>query len=274
MAVAAVGSDTGGSVRIPAAFGGLVGLKTTDGTVPTDGCVALSTTLDTLGPITRTVEDAWHLLRALSGETPAPFAPDGVKGLRLLAPSTVLQEGLEAEVAAAFGRACEQLTAQGAAVATRELPVLAEISGLYGRYGSFAALESLALYEDLLEREGADFDPRVAARILQGRSRTATDYIRLGYERRRLQREFWGACSGFDAVLAPTVAILPPKVNDLETDAAYYAANAAVLRNTTVFNILGGPAVSVPCGEMVGMMIAARPQQEALVLSVARALEA
>ena len=274
LAAAAVGSDTGGSVRIPAAFGGLVGLKTTDGTVPTDGCVALSTTLDTLGPITHTVEDAWHLLRVLAGEVPTPFAPGDVKGLRLLAPSTVLQEGLETEVAAAFGRACERLIARGATVETCELPVLAEISGLYGRYGSFAALESLALYEDLLGREGANFDPRVAARILQGRSRTATDYIRLGYERRRLQREFWGACRGFDAVLAPTVAILPPKVTDLETDAAYYATNAAVLRNTTVFNILGGPAVSVPCGEMVGMMIAARPQQEALVLTVARALEA
>lgn len=273
LACAAVGSDTGGSVRIPAAFNGLVGLKTTDGMVPTDGCVALSTTLDTLGPITRTVEDAWHLWRALSGETPAPFAPGEVRGLRVLAPSTVLQEGLGDEVAAAFAGACGALTAQGATVETRELPVLAEINGLYGRFGSFAAMEALALYEDLLERERPGFDPRVAARILQGRSRPATDYIRLGLERKRLQREFWTVCEGFDVVLAPTVSALPPKLTDLEADDAYYAANAAVLRNTTVFNILGVPAVSVPCGEMVGVMIAARPCQEALVLSLAHALE-
>lgn len=273
LACAAVGSDTGGSVRIPAAFNGLVGLKTTDGMVPTAGCVPLSTTLDTLGPMTKTAEDAWHLLRALAGETPAVFAPAAVRGLRLLAPTTVLQEGLDAEVAAAFAGACEALRARGATVVVRELPVLREIDGLYGLYGSFAALEALALYEDLLEREGPNFDPRVAARILQGRSRTAVDYIRLGFERRRLQQAFWRACEGFDALLAPTVATLPPTLASLEQDEAYLASNATVLRNTTIFNLLGVPAASVPCAPLVGVMIAARPRQEALVLSLARALE-
>jgi len=273
LACAAIGSDTGGSVRIPAAFNGLVGLKTTDGAIPTEGCVALSTTLDTLGPIAKTVEDAWHLWRVLLGEGPTPFVPDAVKGLRLLAPTTVLQEGLDAEVAAAFAGACEALRAQGATVEAREIPLLDEINGLYGRFGSFAAMEALALYEDLLERERPRFDPRVAARILQDRRRTATDYIRLELERKRLQREFWTACKGFDGVLAPTVCALPPKLTDLETDDAYYAANAVVLRNTAIFNLLGVPAASVPRGPLVGVMVAARPQGEALVLSVARALE-
>lgn len=273
LACAAVGSDTGGSVRIPAAFNGVVGLKTTDGAIPTKGCVALSTTLDTLGPITKTAEDAWHLWRALAGETPAAFAPAAVRGLRLLAPTTVLQEGLDAEVAAAFAGACEALRAQGATVVVRELPVLTEIDGLYGRYGSFAALEALALYEDLLEREGPNVDPRVAARILQGRSRTATDYIRLGLERKRLQQAFWRACEGFEALLAPTVATLPPTLTSLANDEAYLKDNSKVLRNTAVFNILGVPAASVPCAPPVGVMVAARPQQEVLVLSLARALE-
>ena len=278
LACVAVGSDTGGSVRIPAAFNGLVGLKTTDGSIPTDGCAALSTTLDTLGPITRTVEDAWHLWRALMGEPPAPFTPDAVKGLRLLVPTTVLQEGLDAEVAAGFAGACDALRAQGVTLETRPVPVLAELNGLYGRFGSFAAMEALALYEDLLEREGERVDPRVASRILQARSRSATDYIRLGFERRRLQRAFWDVCRGFDAVLAPTVAVLPPELSELVTDDdAYVSANAAVLRNTTIFNLLGVPAVSVPCAPnvdaMVGATVAARPQGEALVLGVARALE-
>ncbi len=277
LACAAIGSDTGGSVRIPAAFNGLVGLKTTDGAVPTEGCVALSTTLDTLGPITRTAEDAWHVWRALSGAATAPFEPGRIAGLRVLTPTTVLQEGLDGEVAEAFSRVCIRLSELGATLETRPLPVLAELNGLYGRFGSFAALESLALYEGVLEQRRADFDPRVASRILQGRSRSATDYIRLGFERTRLQTAFWEACADFDAVLSPTVASLPPKLTDLKTDDAYLAANNRVLRNTAVFNLLGVPAVSVPCASpanpMTGAMIAARPGREALVLAVAAALE-
>lgn len=272
LACVAVGSDTGGSVRIPAAFNGLVGLKTTDGTIPTDGCVALSTTLDTLGPMARTTGDAWHLWCALAEETPAPFPQGDVNGLRLLIPTTVVQEGLDAEVAAAFQGACDALRARGATLETRAVPVLSELNGLYGRFGSFAALEALALYEDLLEREGERFDPRVASRILQGRSRSAADYIRLGFERKRLQHAFWKACESFDAVLAPTVAILPPKLNDLATDEAYVTANAAVLRNTALFNLLGVPAVSVPRAPTVGVMVAARPRCETLVLAVAQVL--
>lgn len=273
LAGAAIGSDTGGSVRIPAAFNGLVGLKTTDGAVPTAGCVALSSTLDTLGPITRTVADAWHVWRVLTGEPPAPFAPREVRGLRLLAPTTVLQEELDAEVKAAFEAACEALREQGATVEVCDLPSLAELNSLYGRFGSFAAMEAFALYEDRLQGRGEGFDPRVSARILASRGRSAADYIRLGYERRRLQRAFWVACEGFDAVLAPTVAVLPPRVADLREDEAYFAANALVLRNTTLFNLLGVPAVSVPCAPMIGLMVAARPHQEALTLAVGSALE-
>lgn len=269
LACAAVGSDTGGSVRIPAAFNGLVGLKTTDGAISTEGCIPLSSTLDTLGPITKTPEDAWHVWRVLAGKPPAPFTPQGVAGLNLFAPRTVLQEGLDAEVALAFRDACERLRARGATVETLELPVLGEIDALYRRYGSFAAMEALALYEAVLDEKAELFDPRVAARILQSRTRTASDYICLGYERKRLQRAFWRACSGFDAVLSPTVAVLPPAISSLEADDAYFAANAVVLRNTTVFNLLGTPAVSVPCGEMVGLTVVARPHLEPLVLRVA-----
>ncbi|MCK6040290.1 amidase family protein, partial [Klebsiella quasipneumoniae] len=127
-------------------------------------------------------------------------------------------------------------------------------------------------YEELLETQTSLFDPRVSARILASRGRTASDYICLGFERRRLQLEFWGSCTGFDAVLAPTVACLPPYLKDLAEDDAYFRANARVLRNTQVLNLLGVPALSVPCGRMVGVSVAARPREEALVLSVADAL--
>ena len=273
LACAAIGSDTGGSVRIPAAFNGLVGLKTTDKTISTEGCVPLSTTLDTLGPLTRTAEDAWHVWRALLGAAPAPFVPTSVTGLRVLAPTTVLQKDLDDEVAAAFTAVCEQLVHLEVSLETHPLPVLDELNGLYGRFGSFAALEALALYEDLLG-PGSEVDPRVATRILAGRSRSAADYIRLGFERTRLQKVFWEACADFDVVLAPTVAALPPKLTDLQTDEAYFTANSRVLRNTAIFNLLGVPAISVPCAPLVGVMVAARPGQEALVLSVAAALGA
>ena len=278
LAAAAVGSDTGGSVRIPASFNGLVGLKTTDGAISTDGCVPLSTTLDTLGPITKTVEDAWHLLRGLLGVPHAPFEPYPVAGLRLLAPVSVLQEDLEPPVARAFEETCKRLEAEGATVETLETPLLNNIPEAYARYGTFAGMESLALYEEMLERSGDRVDPRVSTRILQNRGRGVADYIRLGYERRRIQHTFWERYAPFDAVLTPTVAVLPPKIADLAEDTAYFKANSLCLRNTMIFNFLGVPAVSVPCattpeGLSIGFMIAARPFEEELVLSVAHAVE-
>jgi aspartyl-tRNA(Asn)/glutamyl-tRNA(Gln) amidotransferase subunit A len=277
LACAAVGSDTGGSVRIPAAYNNLVGLKTTDGSIPMEGITPLSITLDTLGPIARTVEDGWHLWRALSAQAPAPFAPDDVKGLKLLAPVAVLQEGLDPSVEEAFVETCALLETLGAQVRRDEGAILREIGAAHGRYGSFPSLEALALYEDLIEARGEDMDPRVSTRILQFRDRKAKDYIRLVLKRKEIQKAFWAEFGDIDAIVAPTVAVLPPRFADVEMDEAYFRLNNLVLRNTMVFNFLGVPAVSVPAGFKeglpVGFMIAARPHGEALALSVAHALE-
>ena len=128
-------------------------------------------------------------------------------------------------------------------------------------------MESLALYEEMLERSGDHVDPRVSTRILQNRRRGTADYIRLSHERKRIQHAFWERYAPFDAVLAPTVAVLPPKIADLAEDTAYFKVNSLVLRNTMMFNFLGVPAVSVPCattpeGLSIGFMIAARPFEE------------
>jgi aspartyl-tRNA(Asn)/glutamyl-tRNA(Gln) amidotransferase subunit A len=279
LACCAIGSDTGGSVRIPAAFNGLVGLKTTDGDIPTEGCVALSTTLDTLGPMAKTVEDAHHLWRALKALPSAPLEPVTLQGLTVLAPTTVLQEGLDPDVAEAFERTCARLEQAGAALEVRELPLLAEIPETVARYGSFASHEALALYQEMLERNGERMDPRVVKRVLKFRASPASDYIRLTYARRRIQRAYREACRGIDLVTAPTVAILPPKIADLAEDKAYFETNAKILRNTSIFNFLGVPALSVPCaraseGLSVGFMLAARSHQEELLLAAGRALDA
>lgn len=272
LACAAVGSDTGGSVRIPASFNGIVGLKTTDGLIPMGGCVPLSTTLDTLGPMARTAEDAWMLFCALAGRPYAPLErPTGP--LTLLAPTTVLQEKLEPAVATAFAGVCERLERRGHRVIGGELPVLSEIPELYRSYGNFAGHEALALHGELLERFGAEVDPRVLKRILAFRGRPAVDYLRLSYARERLRREFWLGRERVDAVIAPTVSILPPRIGDLATDDAYFEANGLCLENTMIFNFLGGPAASVPtavsAGNLpVGVMIATAPGGEEQALGI------
>ncbi|HEX7004225.1 MAG TPA: amidase family protein [Trueperaceae bacterium] len=274
LACAAVGSDTGGSVRIPAAFNGLVGLKTSEGAIPTDGCTPLSVTLDTLGPITRDIGDAWLLYRALAALPPAPLPQPPVR-LRLAAPTTVLHDSLDPRVEAGFAAGLERLERLGHEVVRLESPILGEIEEAIGRYGSLASHEAFAMYEELIEERGDLMDPRVSRRILAVRGRPSSDYLRLLLSRRGWQRRFWAQMQEFDAVVAPTVAILPPRVSDLAEDASYYEANRLCLRNTTIFNYLGGASLSVPVEAQspVGLMISGPPSNEGLLLAIGRLFE-
>jgi aspartyl-tRNA(Asn)/glutamyl-tRNA(Gln) amidotransferase subunit A len=277
-AVAAVGSDTGGSVRIPAAFQGLVGLKTTDGAIPTDGAVALSTTLDTLGPIARDAADAWALWRAMAALPVTDLEEAPARG-RFWAPPTVWRDDLEPGVRTRFEAALSALRAAGHEVVEDPLPELAELDALFARFGSFAAHEAWALYEGMLDEHGARMDPRVVGRIRAVAGRPASDYLRLTYARHRLRTAVWVAAVGYDALLAPTVAVPPPEIAVLEaSDDAYFAANARVLRSTTVVNLLGAPSATVPIGldEMglpVGLMITTSPGEDASALAWAAAVE-
>ncbi|MEM7739080.1 MAG: amidase family protein [Deinococcota bacterium] len=278
LACAAIGSDTGGSVRIPAAFNGIVGLKPTDGTISNEGVVALSTTLDTLGPMARTVTDTWHLWRALAGNPPQGFLPASPKGLRLLAITNPFQEGLDEAVSAGFQQGCDAFEALGTALTQQPLDAMRDVERLFTDYGNFAGYEALVWHEDILENQLDNIDPRVSKRILKAEGLPASRYIKLGYERPKVCAAFWEACDGFDAIIAPTVPILPPKIDSLGNEDEYFRVNGLCLRNTRIFNMLGVPAVSVPCattgdGLSIGMMIATRPHQEALALSLAYALE-
>jgi len=277
LAAAAVGSDTGGSVRIPAAVNGIVGLKTTDGLLPTDGAVPLSTTLDTLGPMARDCDDAWALFTAMAALPVTTLQPVEVR-LSLLAPTTLLTEGLEPDVRAGFEAALATLEGLGHEVVTRSLPLLAEAPELYRRYGSFAGHESWTLYETELTERADEMDPHVTHRMTEYANSPSSNYIRLHHGMRDLRRRFWSELAGVDAIVAPTLPILPPRIADLDDDDAYFRANGLLLRNTAPFNVLGCPAASIPCavtqgGLSVGLMIVTRPGEDELALRIGKQFE-
>lgn len=278
LAMAAIGSDTGGSVRIPAAFNAIVGLKTTNALIPTDGVVPLSTSLDTIGPMTKTVEDAWHIYRALAAKNVKAFETNPNRKLKLLVPKNLVFDNIDAEVKKAFEKAIEIFESYGHKVEYKEILEFNELYDLLARYGGLASHEALAIYEDLLLSRQNEFDPRVASRILQFKNnpRSSSDYLRLTYKRKELVARFWQKYASYNAILSPTVAILPPKIKTLEgSDEAYFRANGLCLRNTMLFNYLSGPALSVPIAKdkPIGLMIAAAPYQEKAVLEIATVIE-
>lgn len=274
---AALGSDTGGSLRIPAALQGLVGFKSTQRLVPLDGAVPLSTTLDTAGAITRTVRDAVLLHGILAARVPQP-SPRPLSALRLAVPRTLMTEGLDADVGRAFELALSRLAEAGAQLQEIPLAPLTELPEMQAR-ANFAAAESWAWHRDRLASRGADYDPRVAQRIRTGEAMRAGDYINLLQARRRWIIRIETELTGFDAVLSPTVPMVAPALAPLvNSDQRFFAINAMLLRNPAVVNMLDGCALSLPCqsaGQMpVGLMVWAPGGHDDAVLGAALAIEA
>ncbi len=276
----AVGSDTGGSVRIPAAFNGLVGLKPSRGALSMHGVAPVSRTLDTLGPLARGVADAWVLWSAMRGEGGWPFAPHDLEGLRIAAPVDLWRDDLDADVAAGFAWGVDALARAGLAPQDVEGAVLTEIDAVYAAAPGLGTIEALAGFGWLLDAREPGIDPRVVRRIRAGAAATGADLARLLAERERLERAFWRAFEGYDVLVAPTVACLPPRLEDVaDPDAPSFAtSNARVVRNPRVANYVGAPAATVPAlvdglRAPVGFMVMARPGHERLVMSVATVLE-
>jgi amidase/aspartyl-tRNA(Asn)/glutamyl-tRNA(Gln) amidotransferase subunit A len=273
---AALGSDTGGSLRIPAALQGLVGFKSTARLVPTDGCIPLSPTLDTAGAITVSVRDAVILHTVLADRTPR-LRGRPVTALRLAVPRTTLLDGLDSEVARTFEDTLRQLRDAGALIVEIELPSLAEVATLQAG-GGFAAVESWAWHRRRLADHEADYDPRVAARIRRGQALSAADYIDLQRARDHWIRGLEAALAPYDALLSPTVPIVAPPIEPLlRNDEAFFATNALLLRNPSVVNLLDGCALSLPChapGDWpVGLMVWGPALSDDTVLDVALAVE-
>jgi aspartyl-tRNA(Asn)/glutamyl-tRNA(Gln) amidotransferase subunit A len=276
MAHGALGTDTGGSCRIPAAYNGIVGFKPTQRRVPLDGGVPLSFTLDSFGPLGRTVGCCAVLDAVLANEAIVPLQPRPIKGMRLAVPTTVALDELDDEVARTFERALETLSRQGALIERIAVPEFLDV-GVMNTKGGFAAAESFAWHRYLIVSHGDVYDPRVSLRILRGESISAADYIDLLEARKSLIARATVRLAPYDALVLPTTANTPPRIADLADDKAFTKANLLSLRNCTLINMIDGCAISLPChreGEVpVGLMVAASGGSDRRVFELAAAME-
>jgi aspartyl-tRNA(Asn)/glutamyl-tRNA(Gln) amidotransferase subunit A len=277
MAHAALGTDTGGSCRIPAAFTGLVGYKPTARRVPRQGVIPLSPSLDSVGPIARSVH-CCAVLDALLADERLPEAADlPLSSLRFAIPKTVVLDGLDRSVADDFQAALSRIAASGARLEEIELPEFNDIRAAHTK-GSLASAESYAWHRPLLAKLASHYDPRVRSRIEAGANQTAADYIDLLQARARLTASANERLAEFDAFLMPTVPVIAPRLDDLQNDVHYYRTNALVLRNSLLVNFLDGCAISVPMHEPgqapTGLTLAGCHDTDRHLLRCAAAVEA
>jgi len=278
MAVAGIGSDTGGSVRIPAALCGLTGFKPTAARVPLTGVLPLSTSLDSIGAIAPSVACCAILDAIMAGEEERLPRPANLAGLRLAVPTTLALDGMDEDVARAFEAALSSLSAAGARIDEIAVPEFAELAAINAK-GGFTAAEAWAWHRDLIERAGDKYDPRVVSRIRRGKDISAADYLELLAAREAWKAGVEARIEGYDALLLPTVPVVAPAIADLSaSDDVYYATNGLILRNPTLINFLDGAALSVPChapGEApVGLMIAGPAGSDRRILAIGMAVEA
>lgn len=276
MCVASVGSDTGGSARIPAALCGITGFKPTARRMPGTGLVPLSHSLDAVGVMALDVAGCAAMDAVLSGVSELP-RPQRLRQARFAVPTTLVQDGMDAHVAATFRCALQCLLAAGAQLVELAVPEFDELAAINAA-GGFSAAESWAWHAELIERSGSAYDPRVISRILRGKDFTARTYLALQAQRADWQRRVAGRLGEFEGWLMPTVPLVAPRIEALEADETqYFAANAAMLRNPSIVNFMDGCAISLPChaaGEApVGLSLAGLPMRDAALLAWAADIE-
>ena len=276
MAAAGLGTDTGGSCRIPAALTGTVGYKPTASRIPRDGVLPLSGSLDSVGPIASTVSCCAVIDAILAGDAPRTPEAFPLAGLRLAVPQAMVLDDMDAAVAAAFARAVSALSGAGALVRDLPLKELLELPAI-NAMGGLPAAEAYAWHRRLLETKGKGYDPRVAVRIMKGAQQSAADYIDLCAARVDFIQRVESICAPFDALILPTVPLVAPTISALEDDQDYARINLLMLRNPSIVNFLDGCAMSIPChtpGEApVGLMIASARGADRRLMAIARAIE-
>jgi aspartyl-tRNA(Asn)/glutamyl-tRNA(Gln) amidotransferase subunit A len=275
MCVMALGSDTRGSIRQPAALCGVVGWKPTQRRVPLEGAFPLSYTLDTVGPLANSVGCCAAYDAVLSGEAGAPPALPA-KGLRLLLPRSSLLDDLDAEVGGAFDAALGRLSAAGAVITEQRVPSF-DRQAEYFRNGGFAGAEAYAIHRRWQDRLG-EYDPRIAKRVLLGKEIAVADYIDLGRQRAEYMRTVEALAAPYDAMLMPTTPTIAPRIAEVDrSDEDYFRWNFRILRNVGVVNFLDGCAVSLPChapgAAPVGLSVFGVAMSDRHVLGAAAAIE-
>ncbi len=272
----AVGSDTGGSVRVPAALCGLVGFKPSRRRVPTAGAFPLSKTLDSIGPITKSVADCAKADAVMAGEEFAPLESIALTGLRFGIAEGLPLDRLDQSVAAAFAAALARLDNAGVRVSHETVPLFDDMVAVNNK-GGIPPPEACAVHRDRLDRRAADIDPNIRVRIERGCTVTEADYAWMLAERARLVRAMDERLEELDVLIMPTTSIVAPTIAEVADLKIFAARNAAVLRNTAIINFFDLCAISLPLpapGALpVGLMLAARNGQDHRLLAIAAAIE-
>ncbi len=272
LAAGGVGSDTGGSVRIPSAWNDLVGLKTTAGRVSLEGVVPLCLKFDTVGPLARSVEDAAHMLAALEGTAPADLRGASLIGRRFADLQNVAKDDLREAPANAYDEALARLKEAGAEIVPLDVPELNEAMSLSG---VLYTTEAYGLWRDVIEANPEAMYPEILERFRMGKAYSGPDYV-AAWSKLTACRQAWDAATaGFDAVLAPTAPILPPNLDRLMNDHDYYVTeNLLALRNTRIGNLMGLAALTLPTGTPgCGLMMLGYPGSEEALLRLGSAAE-
>jgi aspartyl-tRNA(Asn)/glutamyl-tRNA(Gln) amidotransferase subunit A len=272
----AIGSDTGGSVRVPAALCGVVGFKPSKRRVPTEGALPLSYTLDSIGPLARSVADCAMADAAMAGEEAATLEPHALEGLRIGIAQGLPLRGLDEAVAARLFEAVNELGRAGAHLSPELFPQFDDMARLNAR-GSIAVTEAYAIHRERLAERGAEFDPFVRGRLERGREISAADYIVLIRDRAAMVRAMDARLADLDAILLPTCAIVAPTIAECQNPDTALVHNQMALRNASIVNFFDLCAISLPLprgdGLPVGLMLAARNGQDRRLLRIAAAVE-
>lgn len=276
MCLASVGTDTGGSVRIPAALCGLTGYKPTARRINSRGLQPLSPSLDSIGVIAHDVASC-VLLDSVIADRPLRLAMAKPQQLRLAIPQTVVLDGLSEEVERAFYTAVDRLKNEGVHIDPLPLAAFAKLAEINAA-GGLTALEAWQWHRSLIEEDAQRYDPRVLSRIRRGAAISPEAAEQLHQRRSSWQRQVSAAMAGYNALLMPTVPMTAPAITGLEQDEArYFSVNAAMLRNPSIINFLDGCAVSLPCHAAgtapVGLMLAALPEQDESLMCSALTIE-
>ena len=270
LAAAGIGTDTGGSVRIPAAWNDLVGLKTSHGRLSLEGVVPLCLTFDTVGPLCRSVEDAALLLAVLEGSRPVDLGGADLAGIRLMVLDTIVPEDVRDAPRAAFAASVAKLQAAGAQIEHR---YFSQLFDAFNVAGNLYAAESYGWWRDLVEAHPEKMFPQILERVRGGKTVSGPDFVAGWNILRQIRKEYAAETAQFDAVIMPTAPLLPPDAARLLTDDAYYKSeNLLALRNTRVANLLDVCSITLPTGvASCGIMFNGQTGGEAGLLRLAAA---